>query len=185
MIIEHEKRVPSLGTVVVSTYIANLHKKKKGLEALKPDEIKNLLHYMDPNLDGHLTKSELKHAVRRAHMPPNRLYAEYQCSIVMDKLERYMHKNEMRLKDLFNTIDKDRSGYLSTKEFEAGVKNLVGLKKSSADAELGSLLMASKDELMARFDEGAVEGKSRGSASGDVKGASSKAHKFKRSQTGF
>ena len=65
IIIEHEKKVQSLNTVMVGQQIANLHKNKKGLEALKADEIKDLLHYMDPNLDGHLTKSEVKHAIRR------------------------------------------------------------------------------------------------------------------------
>ena len=96
----------------------------------------------------------------------------------MEKLEAYMHKKEMRLKDLFQVIDKDKSGYLSIKEFESGIKRLVGMKKSGSDAELGDLLMASKDELMARFDGGIGDG--RGGGRGE--GARTK---FKRSQTGF
>ena len=63
-----------------------------------------------------------------------------------------MHSQELRLKDIFNILDKDRSGSLTLKEFEKGVKSLVGLEKSREDVELGRLLMSSKDELMERFD---------------------------------
>ncbi|GMH86644.1 hypothetical protein TrST_g13918 [Triparma strigata] len=152
MIMEHDKRVASLNTTFISAELAELHKKGGNLEALEPSEITDLVNFLDPNLDGYVTRSELQHSIRRAHLPPNALYAEYQCSIVMSKLETYMHSQELRLKDIFNILDKDRSGSLTLKEFEKGVKSLVGLEKSREDVELGRLLMASKDELMERFD---------------------------------
>ena len=107
-----------------------LHKRMPKLEELKEEEIQALVHYMDPNLDGHITKSEMKDAFRRASMPPNGLYAEYQCGIAMAKLEKYMHDKRERIADLFKEFDVDESGYISTKEFCVGIEKFVGLKKS-------------------------------------------------------
>lgn len=182
MIMEHEKRVTSVSTTFLGSELGGLHKNGGGLEALEPGEITDLVRYLDPNLDGYITRNELVHAIRRAHLPPNALYAEYQCSIVMSKLEKYMHSQELRLKDLFNILDKDRSGHLNLKEFEKGVKALVGLEKSKEDEEMGRLLMASKDEVMERFDhsEGSGGGHGQGRGHGDAK---SRKGDFKRSKT--
>jgi Ca2+-binding EF-hand superfamily protein/chromosome segregation ATPase len=175
------------------TYLSKVHKTLPDLEELKEDEIQDLVHFMDPNMDGHMTKQEVKDAFRRAHMPPNSLYAEYQCGIAMGKLEDYMHEKKARISELFQSMDTDGSGYISMKEFAQGLERLVGLDKSKEDEDMEERLMASKEDLMRRHgakeeavkvfslmrEEGGGEGEEEG------EGAAEKRSKYKRSQTGF
>jgi Ca2+-binding EF-hand superfamily protein len=147
-----------LTTADIRENLTSLHEKFPNLQALTEDEIQELVHYMDPNLDGHVTRNEMKQAFRRAKMPPNSLHAEYQCGIAMGKLEQYMKDKKIRMSDLFNEMDKDGSGYLNLKEFGAGLEKLVGLDIDAKDAELGEKLLATHDELVGRHVPGGEDG---------------------------
>ena len=144
-----EKAVTSISVLEGLRFVHKLAKSDVEVEVLSEQEMKDIVRYFDPNLDEHITKSELKHAVRRAHLPPNSLYAEYQCGIVMKKIEDYMQNNHQRISDVFNLLDKDHNGTLSLKEFEKGIHDLVGLTRDNEDDRSLSiaLLRGEKEEI--------------------------------------
>lgn len=142
-----------INTIAFHEAVVNMHKGARGrvnVEGFSSEEADHLIKFLDPNLDEHISMSELKMALRRAHLPPNSVYAEFQCSIVMNKLEDYMQDKHLRIKDVFQSIDKDHSGYIDIKEFERGIKALVGLERDDEDHDLSVVLMGSKDEYLRR-----------------------------------
>ena len=147
----------AIGTMALHEALLNMHKGlgKVGVdvEPFTPEDASNLIRFLDPNLDEHVSVAEFKMALRRAHLPANSLYAEFQCSIVMHKLEEYMQDKHLRIKDVFERMDKDHSGYIDLKEFEKGIKALVGLDRDNEDHDLSrAILGRRKDELLERFD---------------------------------
>jgi chromosome segregation ATPase len=149
----------AIGTIALHEAIMNMHKGVVvGIDAepFSSEEASDLIRFLDPNLDEHVSVAEFKMALRRAHLPANSLYAEFQCSIVMNKLENYMQDKHLRIKDVFDRIDKDHSGCIDLKEFEKGIKALVGLDRDNEDHDLSQAILGSSDEMRARF--GTIDG---------------------------
>ena len=101
---------------------------------------------MDPNMDGHITRVEMKEAFKRAHLPPNALITEFLISKVMAKFESFMHDHQMKIEDLFASINKDDSGSIDAEEFEEGLKRMI-----HGASQLAKVLKSSKEELLERF----------------------------------
>ena len=122
-----------LTSVLIAESFRRLHEGRPDLEELGRDDVADLVHYLDPNLDGHVTKQEVKDGFRRAHLPPNSLQAEYNCGVAMEKLSGYMDKKMLRVQDLFSLMDRNHDGALSLEEFESGIIKTAGIEKFKGD----------------------------------------------------
>ena len=104
---------------------------------LSESDLDFIVHYLDPHFTSFITAEEFKDCLKRGNMSTKDLVMENKCSIIMGKFEKVMHKQKLRVIDLFRRLDLDANGSLSLKEFTAGVHKFIGL--SLADEDLGGV----------------------------------------------
>lgn len=88
-------------------------------------EQKDLFQFMDPNGDGSLDESEFMDALRRAKAQPDAVEKEAVASGIMQHLEEFMVKRQLRVSDLFALLDADKSGFISFAELKQGLVDIA------------------------------------------------------------
>ena len=137
----------------VEEMLLDMSTKRPELENFTYDDVRELVKFMDPNFDGNISKSEFKDAFARGRLPPNVLHVEYQSSLIVEKIERYMVEKKLRVKDVFKVLDTDSDDRVTLKEFRLGVESLVGLDLSVDElgVSVSDKLAKDKVELLQRF----------------------------------
>jgi Ca2+-binding EF-hand superfamily protein len=99
-----------------------------GLPRWKHTEYSVLVRYMDPNADGDITEEELLGAFERIEDTETedslKLRIKRLIPIVL-QLEQMMVSKKMRMKDLFMSIDTDKSGTVSLEELQQALLDIV------------------------------------------------------------
>ena len=83
-----------------------------------------LTRYLDPNGDGDLDIKEFKEGIRRSKETPAAQRFAQRAGAIMGRMESFMVENNMRIKDLFRFIDKDRSGFIVLDELREGLTEM-------------------------------------------------------------
>ena len=117
-------------------------------DAFTDDEVQHIVHYMDPEFQDFITLLEAKDAFKRCKLTPDQLVVEYNCSVIMIKLEDWMVERKLRIIDLFRRLDTDHSNYISTSEFQKGVEKFIGLDKGVEEVKISMLLSNHDADVM-------------------------------------
>ena len=88
-------------------------------------EQRDLFQFMDPNGDGSLDEAEFMDALRRAKAQPDATEKEAVASGIMQHLEEFMAKRQLRVSDLFALLDADKSGFISFAELKKGLVDIA------------------------------------------------------------
>jgi len=84
-----------------------------------------LTRYLDPNGDGDLDIGEFRSGIKRAKEPPAARNFQRKAGRILARLESFMNENNMRIKDLFAYVDKDRSGHIDMDELKGGLVEMA------------------------------------------------------------
>ena len=133
-------------------------------EELDEEGTEHIVHYLDPHFHGFITFLEIRDAFKRSKLAPDALLVEFNCSLIMTKLEDWMIARRLRIIDLFRKLDTDASGYISTKEFQAGVEKFIGLEKNLDEVEISVLMIETNKDIVVelggqggKFKEGNIK----------------------------
>jgi len=120
------------------------------------ESIEHIIHYLDPHFHGFITMLEVKDAFRRSTLTPDSLLVEYNCSLVMSKLEEWMLERKLRVVDLFRKLDSDRSGFINREEFQSGVESFVGLTKNVEEVLVSAMMVETDPAVIQELSDNSM-----------------------------
>mmetsp|Transcript_8039 Transcript_8039/g.16232 ORF Transcript_8039/g.16232 Transcript_8039/m.16232 type:complete len:820 (+) Transcript_8039:65-2524(+) len=88
------------------------------------DELISLMRYLDPSGDNELTLEEIKDGIKRSRQTPKAIREARKAGAIMCRMTDYMDENKMTIKNLFQFIDKDRSGHIVLDELRDGLTEM-------------------------------------------------------------
>lgn len=115
------------GKVTLQEFSDSIHQmcKHANLPAWHNDVIHCLLRYMDPSGDGDLTEAEVRLAFTRFKMPNESQQILEAAGPIIAGLEECMKAKQMRIRDLFHSIDTDKSSTISFSELTNALRSLL------------------------------------------------------------
>ncbi|GMH99580.1 hypothetical protein TrLO_g13892 [Triparma laevis f. longispina] len=150
-----------LGVLEIRDGIQKLAETTFGCAAWSEDDLLGLTRYLDPNGDGDLDILEFKQGIKKSKETPAALKFAMRAGRIMGRMEDFMNSNQMRIKDLFRFVDKDRSGHIDLDELRAGLTEMAttGAEKFAQKKEGLVALRKKKEEDKKKKLENEVSGR--------------------------
>ncbi|GMH95722.1 hypothetical protein TrST_g6430 [Triparma strigata] len=150
-----------LGILEIREGIRKLAETTFGCKPWSEDDLLGLTRYLDPNGDGDLDIKEFKQGIKRSKETPAALKFAMRAGRIMGRMEDYMNSNQMRIKDLFRFVDKDRSGHIDLDELRAGLTEMAttGAEKFAKKKDGLVALRKQKEEEKKKKLENEVNGR--------------------------
>ncbi|GMI30610.1 hypothetical protein TrCOL_g2221 [Triparma columacea] len=114
-----------LGTLEIKAGIKSLADTIVGKQQkFTEDELITLIRYLDPSGDNELTLDEIKEGIKRSKQTPKAIRDARKAGAIMCRMTDFMDENKMTIKNLFQFIDKDRSGHIVLDELREGLTEM-------------------------------------------------------------
>lgn len=94
-------------------------------------QTKFLKDYLDPDNDGDIDLDEFNAKLATMNEPASMDAFESSVGKAIDKLEKHMEKNNLKVGDLFRKVDKDRGGEIDSAEMKAFFLGLAQPSKAA------------------------------------------------------
>ena len=104
-----------------------------GMPHWRKTDVAFILREIDPSGDGDVSLSELKFAFAQLRMPPKKLSVLRDAGPVLARVHRCLHANKMKVRDLFDAIDRDHSHTISSSELSAALHRILALQPEETD----------------------------------------------------
>jgi len=125
-----------ISTVELNEHLEKFHKKFKDSlddERFSKEEITKIVHFMDPNYDGHISVAECNDAFKRCHFTSKELFEEISISLlVASQMENILIHDELKISDLWREIEE----YMDIEDVlakdKAQMEKLAGRRESSS-----------------------------------------------------
>lgn len=106
-----------------------------GMPHWRRKDIRFLLRQIDPNGDGNLTLLEIKMALNQLHKPLRSLLVMREAGPIIWRINNYLRKHAIKVRDVFARVDTDKSDSISAQELRTALHTIFKLPASTDSTE--------------------------------------------------